>query len=117
MCDPMKVLVTGGAGFIGSHIVEAYLSEGFEVIAVDNLSRGKIENLPPNARFYRADIQDTAGLEAIFQKEKPDLVNHHAAQVDVRRSVEDPLFDARCNLLGSLNLLNLCVKYGVGRFI
>ncbi len=113
----MKVLVTGGAGFIGSHIVEALLSEDFEVIAVDNLSRGTIENLPRGARFYRADIQDAAGLEAIFQKERPDMVNHHAGQVDVRRSVEDPLFDARCNLVGSLNLLNLCVEYRVKRFI
>src|SRR5215510_6364264 len=100
----MRILVTGGAGFIGSHVVETYINAGHEVIVVDDLSTGKRENLHPQARFVHADIQDPA-VRQLVATEKVEVVNHHAAQMDVRRSVADPLFDARVNLLGLLNIL------------
>lgn len=111
-----KVLVTGGAGFIGSHIVDRLIDEGYEVVIVDNLSSGKENNINKKAKFYKADIQGSK-LESIFQKEKPDYVNHHAAQIDVRRSVSAPLFDAKVNVLGTINLLQNCVKYKVKKVI
>lgn len=113
----MKVLITGGAGFIGSHIADAYVAEGLEVVIADNLSRGTPENVASEARFYKADLRDFDSLERVFRDERPQIVSHHAAQIDVRRSVEDPLFDTECNLQGSLNLLNLAVKYKLQRFI
>lgn len=100
----MRILVTGGAGFIGSHVVETYINAGHEVIVVDDLSTGKRENLHPKAQFVQADIQDPA-VRQLIVREKIDVLNHHAAQMDVRRSVADPLFDARVNILGMLNLL------------
>ncbi len=112
----MKVLVTGGAGFIGSHIVDRLMEEGYDVVIIDNLSTGKEENLNPRARFYRLDIQSPS-LEEVFRKERPDYVSHQAAQIDVRRSVSDPLFDARVNVLGTINLLENCVKYKVKKVI
>jgi UDP-glucose 4-epimerase len=113
----MKVLLTGGAGFIGSHVVDGYLAEGLEVVVVDDLSRGARENVSPRARFYQADIRDQAALQAVFEAEKPDLINHHAAQIDVRRAVKEPIFDAECNIFGSIHLLELAVAYKVQRFI
>jgi UDP-glucose 4-epimerase len=113
----MKALVTGGAGFIGSHVVEAYLADGIDVAIVDDLSRGRVANLAPQARFYRADIRDRAALEDVFAREKPDVVNHQAAQIDVRRSVAEPAFDAECNILGSINLLGLTVRHKCQRFV
>ena len=113
----MKALVTGGAGFIGSHVVDGYLAEGLQVAVVDDLSRGSRQNLPSAVSFHQADIRDHAALEGVFQKEKPDVINHHAAQMDVRRSVEDPIFDAECNILASIHLLGLAVKYKARRFI
>ncbi len=112
----MKVLVTGGAGFIGSHLVDRLIKENHKVVVVDNLSTGKKENLNPKARFYQIDIQDTE-ISQIFQKEKPEVVFHFAAQIDVRKSVEDPMSDAKINILGSLNLLDNCKKYKVKKFI
>lgn len=112
----MNILVTGGAGFIGSHVVDAYIEEGHNVIVVDNLYSGSIENLNPKATFYQLDIRDKE-IEEIFSGEKIDVVNHHAAQMDVRKSVEDPIFDADVNIIGSLNLLENCVKHGVKKFI
>ena len=112
----MKIIVTGGAGFIGSHIVDQYIANGFDVIVIDDLSTGHTQNINPLAKFYKLDICDPA-VEAIFDKERPDVVNHHAAQMDVRRSVTDPIFDAHTNILGSLNLLECSRKYGVQRFI
>jgi len=103
----MKILVTGGAGFIGSNVVDAYIRAGHEVVIVDNLSSGKKENLNPAARFYCVDITDKKSLHKIFSDEKPDIINHHAAQIDVRKSVADPVFDAQINILGMLNLLEL----------
>lgn len=100
----MRILVTGGAGFIGSHIVEAYLNAGHDVVIVDDLSTGKRQNLHARARFVQADIQDPA-VRRLIVEEGIEVVNHHAAQMDVRRSVADPLFDARVNILGLVNIL------------
>jgi UDP-glucose 4-epimerase len=113
----MKILVTGGAGFIASHVSEGYLRAGHEVVIVDDLSTGKRENLPPNSRFYEQDITDLAAIERILRDEHPDVINHHAAQMDVRRSVREPLFDAKVNILGALGLLEFAVKYKVKKFL
>ena len=112
----MKVLVTGGAGFIGSHVVDLYIEHGLEVIVVDDLSAGRESNLNPRATFYKLDIRSQE-LAEIFERERPDLVNHHAAQMDVRYSVANPIFDADVNILGSLNLLECARRYDVRRFV
>jgi UDP-glucose 4-epimerase len=112
----MKILVTGGAGFIGSHVVDAYINAGHEVVVVDNLATGRRENLNPAARFYEVDICRPE-LEAVFATEQPQVVNHHAAQIDVRRSVSEPLYDAEVNILGSIRLLEYCRRYGVQQVI
>lgn len=112
----MKVLVTGGAGFIGSHIVDRLIREGHDVVVVDNLSTGKKKNLNPAARFYKVDILNPK-IEKIFKNEKPDLISHHAAQMDVRRSVADPIFDAQVNILGLLNVLENAVRCGAKKVI
>ncbi len=112
----MKILVTGGAGFIGSHVVDGYIREGHDVVVVDNLYTGKMENLNPAARFYLLDVRSRE-LEKVFELERPDVVNHHAAQMSVPVSVEDPDFDARVNILGLINLLENSVKYGVKKVI
>jgi len=100
----MKILITGGAGFIASHISDAYIKRGHNVVVIDNLSTGKKEYLNGKASFYQADIRDRKIVEEIFQKEKPEVLNHHAAQISVRYSVEDPRNDASINILGLLNL-------------
>jgi UDP-glucose 4-epimerase len=112
----MKILVTGGAGFIGSHVSDAYLRAGHEVVVVDDLSSGKRDQVPDGARFYQADVQDAA-VHEIFAKERPEILNHHAAQMDVRRSVADPGFDARVNILGLLNLLEAGRANGLRRVL
>ena len=112
----MKVLVTGGAGFIGSHVVDAYLEDGYEVVIVDDLSTGRLANINPGAKFIQMDICDPR-LSEVFERERPDYVNHHAAQMDVRRSMVEPLFDAQVNVVGSLNLLECSRKYAVKRFV
>lgn len=112
----MKVLVTGGAGFIGSHVVDHYIASGYEVVVVDNLSTGRLSNLNPAATFYKLDVRSPQICE-VFDKEKPDFVNHHAAQMDVRKSVAAPLFDSDVNILGSINLMECAVKNKVKRFI
>ena len=111
----MKILVTGAAGFIASQIADAFISEGHEVCIIDNLSTGNEKNINPKAKFYKLSINDPEVLN-IFQKEKFDVVNHHAAQIDVRKSVSDPIFDANVNILGTINLLQSCVKTGVKKF-
>ena len=112
----MKVLVTGGAGFIGSHVVDAHIERGDEVVVVDDLSTGKRGHLNPKARFYHVDIRDNC-LEEVFAAERPDLVSHQAARANVRESMEKPTLYAEVNVLGSLNLLECCRKYGVQKVI
>ena len=112
----MKFLVTGGAGFIGSNVVDGLIEAGYEVVVVDNLITGKRENVNPKARFYRVDIT-SPDLEEVFERERPDYVNHHAAQMNVRKSVDDPMYDAKVNVLGSVNLLELCRRYEVKKVI
>jgi UDP-glucose 4-epimerase len=112
----MKILVTGGAGFIGSHVVDALLEAGHEVVVVDDLSTGKRENLNPKARFHQLDIRDPRVIELI-RDERPAVLDHHAAQMDVRRSVADPLFDAQVNVLGTINLLEGCRRANVRRVL
>jgi len=113
----MRVLVTGGAGFIASHIVDAYIQLGHEVTIVDNLSTGRRENLNPKAKFIEVDIRDANKVAQVFDSAHFDLVNHHAAQMDVRRSVNDPVYDASVNILGVLKILECCVKGGVRRVV
>lgn len=113
----MKIIVTGGAGFIASNLVDTLISHDHDVVIVDNLSTGKRENINPKAAFYKEDICNVEGLEKLFSKEKPDIVNHHAAQVDLRRSVREPAYDAKVNIIGSLNLIDLSSKYNVKQFI
>ena len=112
----MKILVTGGAGFIGSHIVDRFVQEGYEVAVVDNLSTGKRRHVNRAAKFYRTDIRSW-WLERVFRRERPVIVCHHAAQMDVRRSVRDPVFDAETNILGTLNVLRHAIKYGVRKVL
>jgi UDP-glucose 4-epimerase len=112
----MKILVTGGAGFIGSHVVDAYVAQGHDVTVMDNLSTGKRENLNPAADFIEMSITDKA-LGEVFAEKRFDVVNHHAAQVSVPYSVERPELDLEINGLGVLNLLDASVKNGVSRFI
>lgn len=112
-----KILVTGGAGFIGSHVCDELIRLNHEVVIIDNLSTGKKENLNPKSRFYNTDIRDFNRIKNIFDKEKPDFVNHHAAQVNLRMSAEDPLYDAECNIIGSLNLIVNSIRHNVKKFI
>jgi UDP-glucose 4-epimerase len=112
----MKILVTGGAGFIASHVADACIAGGNTVVIVDDLSMGKMANVNPKARFEKTDIRDES-LGDLFRAEKFDVVIHHAAQMDVRKSVEDPAFDASVNILGTLNVLENCRKTGVKKFI
>jgi UDP-glucose 4-epimerase len=113
----VKILVTGAAGFIASHVADAYVHAGHEVHIVDDLSRGAKRNLNPMASFHQCDIRDREAIEEIFLSVKPVIVNHHAAQMDVRRGVREPLFDAQVNILGSLNLIEAAVAHGAKRFI
>ena len=110
------VLVTGGAGFIGSHIVDRLLSLGYRVVVVDDLSTGRLHNLNKGAVFYHSSITKP-GLEEVFERERPTLVNHHAAQISVFESVRDPLRDAEVNIQGTLRLIELSRRYGVEKFI
>src|SRR5574341_55980 len=112
----MRILVTGGAGFIGSHLVDRLIQEGHEVSIVDDLSTGKKKNVNPKAAFYKLDILSPK-VERVFKKERPEALFHHAAQMDVRRSVKDPIFDGQVNILGTLNLLEQAVKAGTKRVI
>jgi UDP-glucose 4-epimerase len=112
----MKVLVTGGAGFIGSNVVDLYIERGYDVVVVDNLSTGRESNLNPRAKLYKLDIRSSEITE-VFERELPDYINHHAAQIDVRRSVTEPIFDADININGSINLLENARRVGVRRFI
>ncbi len=111
----MRVLLTGGAGFIGSHVADHLLARGHEVAVVDNLSSGKKENIPEGAVFYEQDIRD--GCANVFEGFRPEALCHQAAQIDVRRSVREPDFDAAVNIIGTLRLLENCVRHGVKKVI
>lgn len=113
----MKILVTGGAGFIGSNVSDAFVAGGHDLVVVDDLSGGKRHQVPEAATFYQTDVQDAAALRDIFAKEKPELLVHHAAQMDVRRSVADPPFDAQVNVVGLLNLLEAGRDNGLRRVL
>lgn len=112
----MRTLVTGGAGFIGSHLVDLLIDEGHEVAVVDNLVSGKLANLNPAARFHKVDILDPR-LEDLLTAERPDVVFHEAAQPAVKPSTDDPRYDASVNVLGLINVLEACVKTGVRKVI
>ena len=112
----MKVLVTGGAGFIGSHVVELLIQSGYEPLVVDNLRSGKREHVPSNVCFIDLDISSPQ-IEDVFAREKPDVVIHLAAQVDVAYSIQNPVEDANQNILGTIRLLECCKKYDVKKFI
>lgn len=112
----MKIMVTGGAGFIGSNVADRFIREDHKVTVIDNLSTGVESNLNKKARFFKVDIR-SAVIGKIFEKAKPDILCHHAAQIDVRKSTDDPIFDADVNILGSLNLLNACVRHKVKKVI
>ncbi|MCL2799792.1 MAG: NAD-dependent epimerase/dehydratase family protein [Endomicrobia bacterium] len=113
----MKVLVTGGAGFIGSNISDALIANGHKAVVIDNLSSGKKENINKKAKFYNVDIIDETKIKAVFKKEKPNIVIHCAAQIDVRKSVSDPKYDANINILGSINILDACVENKVKKIL
>ena len=112
----LRVLVTGGAGFIGSHIVELLIESGHSPVVVDNLSSGRKENVPQGVRFYGVDLVDPS-LAEVFARERPEVVIHQAAQVSVSRSVREPLHDAQVNVLGTLNLLEQCRAYGTRKVV
>lgn len=113
----MKILVTGGAGFIGSHLADAFLHSGHEVAVLDSFETGARRNLNPQARFYEADMRDKARVDAIFAEFRPDAVSHHAAQISVPDSVEDPAFDAQSNIVGGLNVWRAARDNGARRFV
>ena len=113
----MKILITGGAGFIGSHLVEALSKQEHRVVVIDNLSSGDLKNLPIFTKFYKTDITNYQELKEIFEKEKPEIIFHFAAQINLRKSVENPIHDAKVNIIGSLNLLELAKKHNIKKFI
>lgn len=112
----MKIVVTGGAGFIGSNVVDEFVRRGWDVVVIDDLSTGNVNNVNPKATFYQVDIRDEK-LAEVFERERPDVVSHHAGQISVRMSVQDPLRDASINILGSLNVIDKCAKVGVKKLI
>lgn len=113
----MRILVTGGAGFIGSNVTDRFLELGHEVAVIDNLITGRRENLNPRATFYEVDITDPAAVDGVFAEFQPQLVNHHAAQIDVRKGVADPVYDAGINILGGINVLQAAVRHGLPKFV
>ncbi len=113
----MRILVTGGAGFIGSNVAERFAALGHDVAVFDDLSSGFREFVPAKARLYVGDLADAAAVEAAVADFRPEVVDHHAAQIDVRKSVADPVFDARVNILGTIGLLQSCTRHGVRKFV
>jgi UDP-glucose 4-epimerase len=112
----MRILITGGAGFIGSHVAEACLAQGHEVCVVDDLTTGSRAHVPPGARFYEVDVRSPQ-IDEVFAAERPEVVSHHAAQVSVRHSMEEPVHDASINVLGSLHLLEAARRHGARRVV
>jgi UDP-glucose 4-epimerase len=115
--ETLRILVTGGAGFIGSHVVDRLVEAGHEVGVFDDLSTGFREFVHPSARFFEGDLADPAAVDRCVDEFRPALVSHHAAQIDVRKSVTDPVWDARVNVLGSIGLLQACTRHGVRKVI
>ena len=113
----MKIMVTGGAGFIGSHVVDAYLQAGHQVVVVDDLSAGKCENVNPKAKLHVADIRDAGAMEQIFQHERPEVISHQAAKANLRESMVEPVLYAQVNIIGSLVLLELARRYGCRKVV
>lgn len=113
----MKILVTGGAGFIGSHVVDLYIEQGHQVAVLDNLSTGKKEFVNDQAEFHEADITDSASINKIISKFKPHVINHHAAHIQVGYSVENPQFDAKNNVIGLLNIMQSAKENKVRKVI
>lgn len=113
----MRVLVTGGAGFIGSNVADGYLGRGHELAVFDNLSTGRKEFVDPRATLFVGDLANPDDVERCLAAFRPEVVSHHAAQIDVRHSVTDPIHDARTNVLGSLALLQSCTRHGVRKVI
>ena len=111
-----KILVTGGAGFIGSNVADRLIKLGHKVVIVDDLSSGFESNINPKATFHEMDIRDPK-LREVFENERPEYVIHHAAQMDVRKSVEDPMFDADVNIKGGLHVIMLALEFKVRKFI
>ena len=113
----MDCLVTGGAGFIGSNLVDALIARGDSVAVLDSLVTGKRENLNAAATFYELDVRDRDGVQAVFDEVKPQAVFHLAAQIDVRKSVDDPAFDADVNVLGAISVLQAARDHGAKRLV
>ncbi len=113
----MKILITGGAGFIGSHVADLYLKHGHEVAVLDNLSTGKKEFVNSRSRFYQADITDEQAVSQVMTEFQPQVINHHGAHIQVGYSVENPQFDAQNNIIGLLNIMQLAKKVGVKKVI
>ena len=113
----MRILVTGGAGFIGSNVVDRFVALGHEVAVFDNFSSGVREFVNAKARLFEGDLTDAAAVESCLAEFRPEVVDHHAAQIDVRKSVEDPIHDARTNILGALALLQSCTRHQVRKFV
>ena len=113
----MRLLVTGGAGFIGSHVAEAALAAGHEVFVLDDLSTGRRKNVPDGAAFFEVDVRDADAVRKTIAATRPDVVSHQAAQASVAISVREPVRDAQVNIEGSLHVMDACVAHGVGRLV
>lgn len=117
MNEVERIIITGGAGFIGSHITDKLIAKGFKVIVIDNLSTGYKENINPRAKFYQADIRDIKKLKNIFKIENPEKVIHSAAQIKVEYSIENPTEDASINIMGGLNILECCKEFNIKKIV
>ncbi len=113
----MKILVTGGAGFIGSHVVDRLLTEGHDVVIIDDMSSGTETNVPDEVLLYQGDIRDPIFMREVFREESPEKIFHFAAQLSVRNSVEDPIFDAEVNIMAFIQLLNFAVEFDVSKVV
>ncbi|ADL50667.1 NAD-dependent epimerase/dehydratase family protein [Clostridium cellulovorans] len=113
----MKILITGGAGFIASHIADRLVELDYDVVIFDNLSSGKVENINPKCKFYKGDITNYEAMKLVFDIERPEVVIHHAAQIDVQTSLKNPAFDAQINIIGTINVLECCRETKVRKII